>query len=205
MTRWRVAAALIWLPAACAQSDALKIEIYSLAPSVIQPRLELVTPNMNERRARLESLFREVGCDGEYLTEKPILHLKDPNLVCVLPGTTSTKIVVGGHHDLVNQGIGAVDGWSGAVMLPSPYQDLKSKEGGLLGSRAYVKQLSAEERKLIHAMINLECLGTSPPKVWASRADKRLLAFYAHLAPGIRIKAGLRMWNGSAMTIRTPS
>lgn len=203
MTRWRVAAALIWLPAVCAQSDAVTIEIHSLAPSVIQARLELVTPNMIERRARLESLFREVGCDGEYLTEKPVPHLKDPNLVCVLPGTTSTMIVVGGHYDLVSKGMGAVDDWSGAVMLPSLYQSLKSKarrdtfvfiafageEGGLLGSRAYVKQLSAEERKLIHAMINLECMGTSPPKVWASRADKRLLAFYAHLAPGIGIKA----------------
>ena len=153
--------------------------------------------------SKLESLFREVGCDGAYLTEKPIPHLKDPNLVCVLPGTASTMIVVGGHYDLVNRGMGAVDDWSGAVMLPSLYQSLKSKarrdtfvfiafageEGGLLGSHAYVKQLSAEERDLIHAMVNLECLGTSPPKVWASRADKRLLAFYAHLAESIGIKA----------------
>lgn len=203
MTQWRGVAALIWLPAACAQSDAVKIEIYSLAPRVIQARLELVTQNIVDRRARLEALFREVGCDGEYLTEKPIPHLKDANLVWVLPGTSSTRIVVGGHYDLVTKGIGAVDDWSGAVMLPSLYQSLKSKprsdtfvfiafageEGGLLGSRAYVKQLSAEERTLIHAMVNLECLGTSPPKVWASRADKRLLAFYAHLAPGMGIKA----------------
>ena len=63
-------------------------------------------------------------------------------------------------------------------MLPSVYQSLKSKarrdtfvfvafageEGGLLGSHAYIKQLSAEERRLIHAMVNLECLGASPPK-----------------------------------------
>jgi hypothetical protein len=48
---------------------------------------------------------------------------------------------------------------------------------------------SAEERNLIHAMVNLECLGTSPPKVWASRADKHLLALYARLAPSIGIKA----------------
>jgi hypothetical protein len=203
MRRWRTAAALIWLPAACAQSDAVKIEIYSLAPSVIQSRLESVTQKMIGRRARLESLFREVGCDADYLTEKPIPHLKDPNLVCVLPGTASTMIVVGGHYDLADRGMGVVDDWSGAVMLPSLYQSLKSharrdtfvfiafagEEGGLLGSHAYVKQLSAEERKLIHAMVNLECLGTSPPKVWASRADKRLLALYAHLAPSIGIKA----------------
>jgi hypothetical protein len=203
MRLWRVAAGLIWLPTACAQSDSVKIEIYSIAPSVIQSRVESVTLKMVDRRAKLESLFREVGCDAEYLNEKPIPHLKDPNLVCVLPGTAPTVIVVGGHYDLVDTGMGAVDDWSGAVMLPSLYQSLKSKprkdtfvfiafageEGGSLGSGAYVKQLSAEERRLIHAMINLECLGTSPPKVWASRADKRLLAFYALVAPSIGIKA----------------
>ncbi len=85
MKRWRVVAALTWLPAVCAQSDAVKIEIFSLAPSVIQSRLELVTQKMIDRRSTLESLFREAGCDAEYLTEKSIPHLKDPNLVCVLP------------------------------------------------------------------------------------------------------------------------
>lgn len=203
MTRWRVASALIWLPVVCAQSSAVRIEIYSLAPSVIQSRLELVTRKIIDRRARLESLFREVGCDAEYLTEQSIPHLKDPNVVCVLPGISSTMIVVGGHYDLADRGMGAVDDWSGAVMLPSVYQSLKSKarrdtfvfvafageEGGLLGSHAYIKQLSAEERRLIHAMVNLECLGASPPKVWASRADKRLLALYSHLAPSVGIKA----------------
>ena len=203
MTRWLAVAALIWLPVACAESDAVNIEIYLLSPSVIQSRLESVTQKMIDRRARLESLFREAGCDAEYLTEKSIPHLKDPNLVCVLPGMASTMIVVGAHYDLANLGMGAVDDWSGAVMLPSLYQSLKSKtrkdtfvfiafageESGLRGSHAYVKQLSAEERKLIHGMVNLECLGTSPPKVWASRADSRLLALYAHLAPSIGIKA----------------
>jgi Peptidase family M28 len=203
MTRWRVASALIWLPVVCAQSSAVRIEIYSLAPSVIQSRLELVTRKIIDRRARLESLFREVGCDAEYLTEQSIPHLKDPNVVCVLPGISSTMIVVGGHYDLADRGMGAVDDWSGAVMLPSVYQSLKSKarrdtfvfvafageEGGLLGSHAYIKQLSAEERRLIYAMVNLECLGASPPKVWASRADKRLLALYSHLAPSVGIKA----------------
>jgi hypothetical protein len=110
---------------------------------------------MIDRRARLESLFREVGCDAEYLTEKSFPHLKDPNLVCLLPGTASTIIVAGGHYDLVNRGPGVVDDWSGAVMLPSLYHSLKSharmdtfvsiafagEEGGLLGSHAYVKQL----------------------------------------------------------------
>ncbi len=158
---------------------------------------------MPERRATLESLFREAGCDGEFLVEKPIPHRKDPNIVCVLPGTETTRIVVGGHYDLVDVGIGAVDDWSGAVLLPSLYQSLKTKprrdtfvfvafageEEGLKGSSAYLKQLARDERKLIHAMVNLECLGTSPPKVWASRANRRLLGIFALLAQNTGVRA----------------
>ena len=111
-------------------------------------------------------------------------------------------IVVGGHYDLADRGMGAVDDWSGAVMLPSVYQSLKSKarrdtfvfvafageEGGLLGSHAYIKQLSAEERRLIDAMVNLECPGASAEGMGVPRG-KALLALYSHLAPSVGIKA----------------
>jgi Zn-dependent M28 family amino/carboxypeptidase len=53
------------------------------------------------------------------------------------------------------------------------------EEGGLLGSREYVKKLPKEAVGAIQAMVNLECLGTTPPKVWANRADQRLLNAYA--------------------------
>ncbi len=61
MTCWRAAAVLIWLPAVCAQPDTAKIEIFSLARSVIQSRVELVAKKIIDRRAALESLFHEVG------------------------------------------------------------------------------------------------------------------------------------------------
>jgi hypothetical protein len=45
-------------------------------------------------------------------------------------------------------------------------------------------------------MINLECLGLTPPKVWASRADKRLLSAYAGVARSLDIEAvGLNVEN----------
>lgn len=180
LCRWRVAATLLWIPAASAQSGAVRIEINALAPLVIQSRLELVTRQVPERRATLESLFRQAGCEGAFLSEKPIPHLKDANIVCVLPGTGTSEIVVGGHYDFADEGIGAVDDWSGSVLLPSLYQSLNAEprrntfvfvafageEAGTLGSRADVKQLSPSEKARIHAMVNLECLRTSPPKVW---------------------------------------
>jgi len=152
----------------------------------------MVTRKQAERKSTLESLFTEVGC-GEHLAEQPVHGLKEPNIVCTLEGEEPQTIVVGGHYDFIDRGTGTVDDWSGAVLLPSLYQSLEAsprrhrfefvafdwEENGLGGSRKFVDNLPREERTNIRAMINLECLGLTPPEVWVSRADKRLLNAYA--------------------------
>lgn len=194
--------ALLFVSTAWPDGGPVRIQITALDPEVVQARLESVSRKMAARRATLESLFRETGCDGDRLSEQAIPHLKDPNIVCTMPGADAATIVVGGHYDLVERGTGAVDDWSGAVLLPSLYQSLKAEprrhtfvfvafageEEGLRGSGAYVKQLSRDQRKQVSAMVNLECLGMTAPKVWASRADKKLLALYVRVATTIGVK-----------------
>jgi hypothetical protein len=169
-----------------------------VSPPVIQQRLENLSRNVAERRAILERLFREAGCDGPDIYTQKVPGSKEPNIVCTLPAATAeaATIVIGGHFDLVDTGSGAVDDWSGAVLLPSLYESLKrtphkhaftfvafaAEEEGLFGSTEYVKKLSKTQKGGIRAMINLECLGLAPPKVWASRADKHLFAGYASVA-----------------------
>ena len=159
----------------------------------------MVQQKLAERRATLQRMFEEVGCEGERLSEQRVHHSKEPNLVCALPGDGAGDIVVGGHFDAADTGTGAVDDWSGAALLPSLYQSLKTlprhhrfvfigfagEELGLEGSREYVKRLSREQKANIRAMVNLECLGLALPKVWQSRADKRLLTFYAQSAAAL--------------------
>ena len=172
-----------------------------LPAATIQQRLETVPSQLPERRARLESLLREAGCD--LLTTLAVPHSQVPDVICTLPGTDpeAGTIVLGAHYDYEAPGAGAVDDWSGAALLPSLYQSLKAQprrhrlvfigfaaeEGGLLGSRAYVHKLAKPERSQVRAMVNLECLGLSPPVVWASRADKRLLAAYFAAARALGI------------------
>ena len=155
----------------------------------------MVSRKHAERKSTLESLFTEVGC-GEHLSEQPVHGPKEPNIVCTLEGEEPRTIVVGGHYDFIDRGVGAVDDWSGAVLLPSLYQSLRasprrhrfefvafdSEESGLVGSRKFVGNLPREERTSFRAMVNLECLGMTPPEVWASRADKQLLDAYARVA-----------------------
>jgi len=63
------------------------------------------------------------------------------------------------------------------------------EEDGLFGSTEYVKKLAKPARAEIRAMINLECLGLTPPKVWSSRADKRLLSAYILVARALGVEA----------------
>ena len=182
-----------------AQEGSVRIEFNSLNPAVIEHRLERVRAKTSERRKVLEDLFREAGCTE--VTEQLVPGSKEPNVICAHDGGEPGVIMVGGHYDAESHGMGAVDDWSGASLLPSLYESIEKKarrhrfvfvgfsgeEAGLVGSGTYVKRLSKDARTLVRAMVNLECLGLTPPKVWAQRADKGLLDSYLRVANALQI------------------
>jgi putative aminopeptidase FrvX len=167
----------------------------SLPPKFV-PQAELrsklqAAPYSNSRREELlQQWFEASGCRESQLTFEVVTRGQPPNLICALPGQTASFVVVSGHMDHVKRGMGVVDDWSGASMLPSLYQALASlprkhtflfigfteEEKGLVGSRFYVRHLSPEKAGRIRAMVNLECLGLSPPKVWSDHAGPKLLS-----------------------------
>ena len=97
-------------------------------------------------------------------------------------------IVLAAHTDSVGGGDGAVDDWSGAVMLASLYQVLRqeelrhtfvfaafaSEEHGCQGSAQFVRGLDHDTRCEIQAMVNLECLGVGRPRTWTNRSADSL-------------------------------
>ena len=203
VTRHSSCLGVLFLGLAAAQSTHLELDL--LDQQIIEERATKLSKKVAERRATLEQLFREAGCDGANLTTEKVHGSKEPNVICTLKGqdVSAGAIVVGGHFDLVTAGMGAVDDWSGVVLLPSLYQSLKSRprrhdlifvgfaaeETGLNGSHQFVKDLTPAQRSAIHAMINLECLGLTPPKVWASRADPHLLDAYSRIASTLHLPA----------------
>jgi Zn-dependent M28 family amino/carboxypeptidase len=60
------------------------------------------------------------------------------------------------------------------------------EERGLLGSRAFVKQLG-QSKSLITAMVNLDTLGLSDTKVWASHSDKDLVGWLFGVAKALQL------------------
>lgn len=169
-----------------------------VSPDVLMQRLRDAPVKNSDRVVELEKMFREAGCNP---TEEPVKGLHQPNVLCVLPGATSSTIVVGAHLDHVEEGTGVIDDWSGASMLPSLYQSLAGhprsptflfigfagEEEGMVGSEFYAKHLAPEDRKRIAAMVNLECLGVGPTEVWTSHSEPILVRMMVAMAQSMKL------------------
>lgn len=182
----------------CILPAAADLKYVLVSRDVVMQRLSDAPFKNSDRAAELEKMFREAGCTP---SEQVVRGLHEPNVLCILPGSTDSIIVVGGHLDHVEKGTGVIDDWSGASMLPSLYQSLASQprthtflfigfageEEGMIGSDFYAKHLTPEQRKQIAAMINLECLGITSTKVWASHSDPALLRDLIAIAQSLNL------------------
>jgi len=135
-------------------------------------------------------MFLQAGCADVDLKEERVQRKDPPNIICTLRGSSDSAIIVGAHTDHAEAGQGVVDDWSGAALLPALLESLRKsprrhtfafigfadEEKGMLGSHYYVQHLSREQVHGIRAVVNLECLGLTPTKVWADRADRQLLS-----------------------------
>jgi Zn-dependent M28 family amino/carboxypeptidase len=164
---------------------AQKVNVRLADEKTIQERLERGRVPPKQRQSTIRSIFESAGCP----VEEQQVRKNASNVICTFPGETLDTILVSGHFDFVDKGQGIVDDWSGTALLPSLYEALKLKprhhtfifvafaeeEDGLIGSSAYVKKLTPEQRSRIKAMVNLECLGTTPTKVWIHRSTPALV------------------------------
>jgi Iap family predicted aminopeptidase len=168
---------------------AQELEAPPISRETIEARLKQFSSSKKERKTTLLRLFQEAGCRDHRLTEQAVDGERLPNVICTLPGLTDSVIIVGAHFDLAESGEGVVDNWTGASLLPSLFESLRGharhhtfvfigfteEEKGLIGSKFYAARLTKEQRARTRAMVNLDTLGLSDTKVWASRADPNLL------------------------------
>jgi Zn-dependent M28 family amino/carboxypeptidase len=173
-----------------------KLEVNLVVERLVKSRLERGEVKPKLRQATIRELFTDVGCTAE----EQNISKSDGNVICTLPGETSSTITVGGHFDFVDNGRGIVDDWSGTSLLPSLYQSLNSKprkhtyafvafaqeERGLVGSSHYVKKLTKEQKELLRAFVNLECLGLTPVKIWLRRSTPFLVTSLDQVANAIQ-------------------
>ena len=193
----RILSLFAWLAlSAVAQT----IQFSAVPEAVIAQRLGAYTTKNETREPAIRQIFEDAGCGGEELTEQPVPSLKAPNLICTLPGSAESEIVVGAHFDLVERGHGVVDNWTGASLLPSLYQGIvgiprrhtfrfvafSGEEKGMLGSKAYVKRLGKTHEPVI-AMVNMDTLGLGETEIWASHADPMLIRLLGVAAAAVKL------------------
>ena len=170
----------------------------------VEGRLRRYAGDNQQRERTLKQMFSDAGCEGPHLSEQEVQGTREPNVICVLSGKTDRVVIVGAHFDRVREGDGVVDNWSGASLLPSLYQSLKSErrdhtyifigftdeEGGLVGSHFYVQQMNENAVASTDAMVNMDTLGLGPTRVWGSHSDKRLVETLASVARLLEIPIG---------------
>jgi len=169
----------------------------------IEARLGRYAGKDPQREETLKKIFGEAGCDEQHLSELPVKGSRMPNVVCLLPGNSERTIIVGAHFDHVSAGDGVVDNWSGASLLPSLYEAIKSEphkhtfvfigftdeERGLVGSHFYAKNMSKEQLSQTDAMVNMDTLGLAPTEVWSGHSDKNLTKALAYVAQKLNMRA----------------
>jgi putative aminopeptidase FrvX len=166
----------------------------------IRKRLDDYHGSDLQRENTLKKMFEVGGCPQ--LSEQPVPHLKEPNLICTLPGESDSRILmITAHFDYVRPGDGVVDDWSGASLLPSLFEALNHEKTkhtvtfvafagetrGMIGSKFYASGLTPEEQKRIAAVVNLEALGLGAPEVWAGRSDVRLTNALTGIATAMKM------------------
>jgi Zn-dependent M28 family amino/carboxypeptidase len=191
------AAAVILLPLHFWIAGAFEnVQSNVVSREVVEARLAKYPGDNKQRRDALKQLFAEAGCDDQHISEQSVKGSKLPNVICLLQGSSDKVIIVGAHFDRVSDGDGVVDNWSGASLLPSLYEALRSEprrhtyifigftdeERGDVGSRFYVQQMTNQQVAATDAMVNMDTLGLGPTEVWASHSDKRLTGALAYIA-----------------------
>ena len=170
-------------------AQTVSFKFSQLPPGEVRQDLRSFIDGNAARESQLRKMFLKAGCAAADVKEEHIRRKDPPNVICTLPGSSDSVIIVGAHTDRVDVGQGVVDDWSGAALLPALLESLNKtprrhtflfigftdEEKGLVGSNYYVRHLSRAQVHNIRAMVNLECLGLTPTKVWADRANRLLL------------------------------
>jgi hypothetical protein len=160
-----------------------------------------------ERCEAAREMFREAGLVEPVLEGPGGAGACPANLIARLPGPVPGAIIVSAHLDRAGSGEGAVDDFSGVVMVAmllghfrerQPRHDLvfiafDGEERGLKGSRRFI-ETSPNMPDSVLAVVNLECLGVTFPRSWEEGSSESL--------EGLFIEAGrLNRFDSSPVSI----
>jgi Zn-dependent M28 family amino/carboxypeptidase len=166
----------------------------------LKQQIEAVPCKSNrERLQAVRELFMKSGASAD---EVKIEKLKDvENVVVTKRGKTDDKVVIGAHYDRTNDGCGAIDNWTGIVILANIYRTLRPlstsktyvfaafgrEEEGLYGSKAMAEQIRKEDRPGYCAMVNFDSFGFANPQVMRNISSRPLISLAESVSKDMKI------------------
>lgn len=154
----------------------------------MQKEMELSPISNPEREKAVIELFKQAGASASEIVKQDAGRGRS-NYIVVKKGRTDRVIVVGAHHDKVSEGRGTIDNWTGSTMMINLYQAMRDietdatfvfvafarEEEGLIGSERFLQSLTAEQRKKVDSMVNLDTLAVDGTYSWKNNSTKSLL------------------------------
>ena len=171
----------------CAACAAQKVQFTAEGRGEVLDRVKHPPGSDAGRASEIKSLFAAAGCNS-LLHEQELAGSPAPNVICELHGEDSETVIVGAHYE-TSSSARPLDNWNAAVLLPALYKSLRGQkrhhhfifvafgdEGNdLSGARYFAGHMTPSQLHRAEAMVNLDVLGLSPTKVWASHSDKDLV------------------------------
>jgi Zn-dependent M28 family amino/carboxypeptidase len=181
--------------------EAQRDEISISTPEEIKSEFVSVPCKNEDRLGAVKALFEKMGAKPEEITVEKFRNAE--NIVIRVPGSdeSAEKIVIGAHYDKTAEGCGAVDNWTGIVVLAHIYRAMKTvplkksllfvafgnEEKGLLGSAAMVKEIKKEEVPNYCAMVNIDSLGLAPLHSAINMSSGKLIDMAGRIAKEMKI------------------
>ena len=168
-------------------------------------------PCKNKNRLEgVRKLFEQKGAKPSDIKIDDFKHVR--NLVVEKPGKSKETIIVGAHYDEAGGGCGAIDNWTGIVIIANLYKTIKNldtnktykfvafgqEELGLIGSKAMAGAIPKEERENYCAMVNLDSFGMTFPQAMRNISDKSLTKLAKKTAKAMKMPFSVAAIRGAS-------
>jgi hypothetical protein len=170
---------LLFLPADMGIAQSSAPAFWELRPERADAMLLQVPDGDDRRYAHLREYFADLHCTSKLMEEQTIPKHIRKNLMCVLPGKDSERILVAARYERRRDITG--EGWSEAVMLPMLYNALQAQPrqhtfifvelDGSAGEKEFIDGVRNNHRQPPKAIVVLDSLGLTAPRFYTVPAS----------------------------------
>jgi Zn-dependent M28 family amino/carboxypeptidase len=161
--------------------------------------LKLVPCKNSERLEAVKKFFQKMGAAENEISAEKIKGIQ--NVLVTKKGETDEIVIIGAHYDKVSEGCGAIDNWTGIVIIGNIYRTMRNvathktyifvafdrEETGLEGSAAMAKSIPKENRLSYCSMVNLDSFGFGYPQVLVNASNSKMTSAAKALAEDLKM------------------